>query len=70
VEVVVLIKRVFLPLIAEMSDRFLEQQTNIKFCVKLSLEMKHGAFNMTPKANAEVCNGNSRHPRDPRKFTC
>jgi len=33
-----------------MSDRFLKQRINIKFCVKLSLEMKHSAFNMIPKA--------------------
>jgi hypothetical protein len=33
-----------------MSDRFLEQRINIKFCVKLSLEMEHGAFSMIPEA--------------------
>jgi predicted secreted protein len=35
VEVVALIRRVCLFLVAKMSDRFLEQQRNIKFCVKL-----------------------------------
>jgi hypothetical protein len=36
VEVAALIKRVFLRLVAKkMSDRFLEQGLNIKFCVKL-----------------------------------
>jgi hypothetical protein len=53
-----------------MSDRFLEQQIKIKSCVKLSLEMKHGAFNMIPKAKDEVSNGNRRHPDDPRKLAC
>jgi len=32
--------------------------------------MKHGAFSMIPKANDKVCNGNSRHPHDPRKLAC
>jgi hypothetical protein len=44
-----------------MSDRFLEQRINIKFCAKLrknakkkvSLEMKHGAFNMIRKQEAK-----------------
>jgi hypothetical protein len=40
---------------------------NIKFCLKLSLEVKHSAFNMIPEANDEVCDGNSRHPHDPKK---
>jgi len=35
VEVVALIIRVFLRLFAKMSDRFLEQRMNFKFCVKL-----------------------------------
>jgi hypothetical protein len=43
-----------------MSDRFLEQRINIKFCVTSSLEIKHGAFNVIPKANDKVCNANSR----------
>jgi hypothetical protein len=30
--------------------------------------MKHDAFSTTPKANDKVCNGNSRHPHDPRKL--
>jgi hypothetical protein len=34
-EVVALIRRVFFRLVAKMSDRFLEQRINIKFCVKL-----------------------------------
>jgi len=29
------------------------------------MEMKHGAFNMIPKANEKVYNGNSKHPHDP-----
>jgi hypothetical protein len=36
-----------------MSDRFIEQQINIKFCVELSLEMKHGVFNIIPIANGK-----------------
>jgi len=32
--------------------------------------MKHDAFNMIPKANYKVCNENSRHTHDPRKFPC
>jgi hypothetical protein len=47
-----------------MNDRFLEQRISIKFCVQLgknaimksSLEMKHGVFNMIPRASAEVYN--------------
>jgi hypothetical protein len=35
VENVALIRRLFLHLVTEMSDRFLEQRINIKFCVKL-----------------------------------
>jgi len=42
----------------KMSGQFLEQRINIKFCVELrnfckelSLEMKHCAFNIIPKAN-------------------
>jgi hypothetical protein len=60
---------VFLSLVAKMSDRFLEQPINIKFCVKigkLSLEKKHGAFNMIPKINDKFYNGNNRKPR-PKK---
>jgi hypothetical protein len=34
-EAVALIRRVFLRLITKMSNRFLEQRINIKFCVKL-----------------------------------
>jgi hypothetical protein len=34
-----------------MSDQFFEQQINIKFCVKLLLKMKHGAFSIILKAN-------------------
>jgi hypothetical protein len=41
-----------------MCDQFIEQRFDIKFCVKLSLETKHGALNMIPKANNEVCIGN------------
>jgi len=32
--------------------------------------MEHGAFNMPPKANNKVFNGNSQHPHDPRKLAC
>jgi len=32
--------------------------------------MKHGAFIVLPKANESSCNGNSRHPHDPRKIAC
>jgi len=39
------------------------------FCVKLSLEMKRGAFDI-PKLKYEVCNGNSHHPHNPRKLAC
>jgi uncharacterized metal-binding protein len=35
VEVVALIRRVFLRLVIKMSDRFFEHQINIQFCVKL-----------------------------------
>jgi uncharacterized metal-binding protein len=35
VEVVALIRRVSLRLVAKMSDRFLEQRIDTKFCVKL-----------------------------------
>jgi len=34
-EVVALIRCMFLCLVTKMSDKFLEQQINIKFCVKL-----------------------------------
>jgi hypothetical protein len=47
----------FLRLVAELSDRFMDQPMNIKFCVNISLEMKHDAFNMMPKANDKICNG-------------
>jgi len=30
--------------------------------------MEHDAFNMIPKANNTVCNGNSWHPHNPRKL--
>jgi hypothetical protein len=43
-----------LRLVAKTSDRILEQRVNIKFCVKMSLEIKHGAFNMIPKAGDKV----------------
>jgi len=58
----VLIRWVFLRLDTKMSDWFLEQWISIKFCVKLSQEMKHGVFNMIPNANNKVCDGNSWHP--------
>jgi hypothetical protein len=32
--------------------------------------MKHGVFNMIPKANDRVCNGNSPHSHDPREIAC
>jgi len=38
--------------------------------MKLSLEMKHSALNMIPKANNKICNGNSQHPYGPRKLAC
>jgi hypothetical protein len=40
------------------------------FCQKLSLEKKHGALNMIPKANDKVCKGNSRPLHDPRDLAC
>jgi len=70
VEVVALIRCVFLNLIIKMSDQLSEQWINIQFCVKLSLEMKHRAFNVILKANGKVCNRNSWHPHNPRKVTC
>jgi hypothetical protein len=33
-------------------------------------DMKYGAFNMFPKANDKVCNGNNQHPQAPRKLAC
>jgi len=36
----------------------------------LSVEMKHGAFNMILKADDRACNGNSQHSHNPRKLTC
>jgi len=33
----------------------------------MQVTLVHGAFNMIPKANDKVCNGNSRHPHDPKK---
>jgi hypothetical protein len=55
--------RMFLRLGAKVSDRFSEKRININFFfVKLSLEMKHGAFNMIPKENTKVFNANIRHP--------
>jgi hypothetical protein len=59
---------VFLYIFAEMTDQFLEQWISIKYCVKLSLELKHCAFNMIPKTNDTVCNGNSWHPYNPRSL--
>jgi len=59
---------VFLNLVAKMSDQFLEQQVSIKFCVKLLLERKHGAFSMILEGNDKVCNENSQHLCDPRKL--
>jgi len=56
-------ENVFLHLFTNMSDQFLKQQINIKFCVilgKLLLKMKHSAFIMIPKANDKICNGNSQ----------
>jgi len=68
VKAVALMRWVFLRLVAEMSERFLEQRGNIGLCVKLLLEMRHGAFIMISKANYKVCYGNSRHPHDPRNL--
>jgi hypothetical protein len=51
---------------------FLEQRTNVKFWVKLrklSLHMKHGAFNTIPRANNKVCTANSQHTHDPSKLS-
>jgi hypothetical protein len=56
-------------IVAKMSDWLLEQQISIKFCLKLSLEIKNGSFTMIPKAN-KVCSGNSHHPYDPRELAC
>jgi hypothetical protein len=36
-----------------MSDRFLEQRVSIKFCVKLSLEMKSGVFSVIPESKRQ-----------------
>jgi len=59
---VTLIRRVFVFLVARVSDRFLEQRIDIKCCVKLALEMKQGAFSMILKAHDNICNGNSDIP--------
>jgi hypothetical protein len=53
-EVVALLRRVFLCLVAKAGDRFSEQRINIKFYAKLSLEKKHGAFNMFPVTKPKV----------------
>jgi hypothetical protein len=45
---------VFLRLVVKMSDRFLGQRSDIKFCVQLLLEMGLGAFRMMSKANGKV----------------
>jgi hypothetical protein len=57
----------FLSLVTKMSNWFLEQWLNIKFCMKLSLELKHCAFNIV-KANDKVFSGNSWHLNDPGKL--
>jgi hypothetical protein len=68
---------VFLRLIVNMNDRFLEQRINFKFRTKLgknakilSLKLKHDAFNMIRKANDKAWNGNNQHSYDPRKIAC
>jgi hypothetical protein len=50
VDVAVLIRHVFLSLVAKMSYRFLKQRINIKFCVKLGK-------NVTPKQLFEAYGG-------------
>jgi len=37
---------------------------------KLSLEMKHGAFNTILKVYSKVCNGNRQHPYNPGNLVC
>jgi hypothetical protein len=56
------IMRVFLRLVGKMIDRFLLQQINTKFYVKLSKsshETERDTFNMIPKENNKVCVLNS-----------
>jgi hypothetical protein len=45
-----------------MSDRFSEQRINIKFSMKLSLEMKHCAFNMVRKQTTDFVMETSNVP--------
>jgi hypothetical protein len=68
VEIVALIRPVCFYVAKEMSNRFSDQRINVKFCVKLSSDMKHGAFNMIPKAKDKVGHGNSRYPHEPIKL--
>jgi hypothetical protein len=39
-------------------------------CQKLSLQMKHDAFNLTPKTDDKFCNGRGRHSHNARKLSC
>jgi hypothetical protein len=68
VEVVSLIRCVCFCLVAKMSNKQKQQHVDIcsdlysqliMSCQNLSLEVKHGAFNMILKANNKVCHGNS-----------
>jgi hypothetical protein len=61
---------IFLRLVTNMSDRFLKQWIDIKFCVNLGRRWKHGAFNMVPETNYKLCNGNTRHHHDSRELAC
>jgi hypothetical protein len=63
VEVVALIRRECFCLVAKASEIRKE-------CKKLSVKMEDGGINMIPEANDKSCDGNSRHPHDPRKFAC
>jgi hypothetical protein len=53
VEVVALIRRVFLHLIAKMNYWFLEQQINIKFCVKLGKNASDTCTILSPRLMGE-----------------
>jgi hypothetical protein len=53
-ETVALRRHVFLYLIAKMNDRFLEQQINIKFCVKLGKNMSDTSAVLSEAYGAEA----------------
>jgi len=48
----------------------LSSQLTNKYLWKLWLSLKHGALNMTPKANDKIFSGNTWYPYEPRKLTC